>query len=838
MLYGGCLEDALVAYQPVVEALRHYARSVPTAALAGRLGAGAAELAALIPELAPPEPGGHAAQDPEAARFLLFEAVGALLTEAARQAPVLLVLDDLHWADPSTLQLLRHLARAQHDAPLLIVGTYRDTDVGTGDRLPAVLAELRRHGAAEWIRLDGLDRDETGTLIAAHAGDAAPSALVRAVHAETEGNPFFVGEMVRHLIETGAARGSWAAGGIPREAGVPEGVKEVLGRRLARLPDASRGLLAQAAVLGREFAFDLLVSMSGDDEEAAIDALEGALGAQLVLETAAGGYAFTHALVRETLYEGLSGPRRQRLHARAARAIEAAAAPDPEARTAALAVHLRLAGAAGDPAKGVEYSLRAGEHARRHFAWDEAAVHWDGALALMEQAGADPAGRARLCVALAEVAAVAGDLGGQVAKLGRALELYEGLGDEERAAQAHSRLGQAHSLIDSVDAEHLDITRAFAHFDAARAVLGRGAPRRARGHLEAGVATALTYALRIAPGLEAAQRGMEIAERLGDESLWAASAEAYGWHRIVGGEMREGFEAQERAFERADRGQRPLLAWMALNILGQFTWGLRDPDGGQAMFERQLGLAYAGRTGYAQERADGIGRCHILRGDLAAARRLLPDARTAWISHALAPLVLLWEGRWDEAEALARSGLATSRRTGNRWDEWAAEHLAGHVLRLRGAHGAAAVALERARAIVRDGGARYFETWVLPDLARALAADGRAEEARAHVERCREILAAGEDWRGRLATAAIAEGVVLSAEGRPDEADAAFASALATARRFGLAPDEADALRERGAALARAGDAAGAAELDAAAVELYARHGAGPAWLELAGARP
>lgn len=317
------------------------------------------------------------------------------------------------------------------------------------------------------------------------------------------------------------------------------------------------------------------------------------------------------------------------------------------------------------------------------------------------------------------------------------------------------------------------------------------------------MATALTYGLRIGPGIEAAQRGMEIAERLGDEALWAASAEAYGWHRIVGGEMREGFAAQERAFERADRGQQPLLAWMALNILGQFTWGLRDPDGGQAQFERQQRLAYAGRTGYAQERADGIGRCHIVRGDLAAARRLLPDARTAWISHSLLPLVQLWEGRWDDAEALARRGLATSRRTGNRWDEWAAEHLLGTVLRLRGAHAPAAEALERARAIVRDGGARYFEVWVLPDLARALAALGRTGEARTHVERCREILEGGEDWRGRLATAGIAEGVVLSAEGRPDEADAVLASAAAAARRHGLVPDEADALRERAAASLR-----------------------------------
>ena len=327
---------------------------------------------------------------------------------------------------------------------------------------------------------------------------------------------------------------------------------------------------------------------------------------------------------------------------------------------------------------------------------------------------------------------------------------------------------------------------------------------------------------------------MEIAERLGDEPLWAASAEAYGWHRIVGGEMREGFAMQERAFERADRGQRPLLAFMALEHPRPVHLGLARPGRrpGAVRAPAAARLHGADRLRAGARRRDRALPHHPRRphGGPAAAPRRADGVD----QHALLPLVQLWEGRWDEAEALARRGLATSRRTGNRWDEWAAEHLLGHVLRLRGAHAPAAEALERARAIVRDGGARYFEVWVLPDLARALAAQGRTGEARAHVERCREILESGEDWRGRLATAGIAEAVVLSAEGRPDEADAAFAAAAAAARRHGLVPDEADALHERGAALDRVGDATGAAELRATAEELYARHGAGPPWLDAA----
>ena len=834
VLYAGCLEDTLVSYQPFVEALRHYARSAPLDGLAGRLGPGAGELARLVPELAPHVASDREAAigDPETRRYLLFDAVSSLLAEASRQAPVLLVLDDLHWADRSTLQLLRHVARAPDEAALLIVGTYREMDVDADHALVALLADLRRDGFYERLALAGLDRDGVGALIEASAGEPAPSAVVGQLHASTDGNPFFVQETVRHLIENGAAprSGGWAAGPIG-ELGVPEGVKEVLARRLARLSETCRALLSQASVLGREFPFDLLLAMSGDSEEAAIGALEEALGAHVVVEAQDGAYAFTHALVRETLYEALSAPRRQRTHARAAVAIEAAPAADREARIAALAIHLRLAGTAGDPAKAIEYSLRAGEDAGRHFAWDEAALHWSGALALMERTGAGAAVRAQLCVALGQLAAVMDDLPAQIGHLERALTLYAECGDEERVAQVHSRLGMAHSLIDSIEAEHLDVTEAFRHFDAARAVLAQGPPRRALGHLEVGVATALTYGLRISDGTEAAARGMEIAERLGDEALWASAAEAYGWHAMIGGALAEGFAIEERAFEIADRERRPVLAFMALNIRGQFAWGLRDPDDAQREFERQLSLSYMRDSGYTGDRADGIGRCYISRGDLGGARRHMPEARAAWISHSVRPLVYLWEGRWNDALALARRGLATSRTSANRWDEWSAQHLIGHVLRLRGELEPAVEALEQARRIVQEGGAPYFETWVLPDLARALAELGRVDEARTHVERCGEILDGGEDWRGRHATAGVAEAVLLSLEDRPDEADARFESTLQTARRYRLIPDEADALYQRGRALLRAGDRAGA-EMAEAAAEIYARHGAGRPWLD------
>jgi DNA-binding SARP family transcriptional activator/tetratricopeptide (TPR) repeat protein len=835
VLRAGCQEEALLPYQPFVEALRHYAQSRAPEGPQLSLGPGGEELARLIPELAdaksPTE--GAPTGDPETRRYLLFEAVSELLAGAAARTPLLLVLDDLHWADAGTLHLLRHVMRAPHEAPLLIVGTYRPAEVGSPHPFAELMADLRRDRLFERVTLAGLDEGHVAELIASHAGHGATAGVVSAVHEQTDGNPFFVEEVMRHLIETGFVseyEGRWSADLTADEIGVPEGVKDVLETRLARLSEGCRTVLAQAAVLGREFSFEVLAAATGSGDDDVIAALEEAEAAQLIVEQEGGTtHAFTHALVRETIYGELSAPRGQRLHVRAAQAIEDV---DGNTAVAALASHHRLAGSSGDAAKAIEYSLRAGNEARELSAWEEAAAHWDGALAVMDRVGGLEAERGRLLVALGELMVVVGDLGRQIAYLETALALYEGLGEEERAAQVHSRLGMAYSLIDSIHAEHLDVERAFRHFDAARPVLERGPLRKALGHLETGVSTALTYALRIPDGIEAAARGMEIGERLGDEALWTGAAQAYGWHMIVAGHLREGFAITEQAFEVADREQRPFLAFMGSNIRAQWTWGLGAPDEAQAFFERPLRLPYVGKTAYRQEIADGVGRCHVARGELEEARELLADAKAAWFTHSLRPLFDLWDGRWDEVGTLSADVLATSRRTGNRWDEAGAHHFAGRVHYLRGDLGPAVESLEDGLAVVVDGGAAFFEVWGRPDLARALAEGGNPAAARVHVERCIELVGGGEDWRARAGNVALAEAVLLALEDRVDEANAAFSRAQAAFRRYRLPLDGAEVLHAWGRALGRAGDRQAAAEKLDEALDSLRRHGAGSPWLE------
>ena len=379
--------------------------------------------------------------------------------------------------------------------------------------------------------------------------------------------------------------------------------------------------------------------------------------------------------------------------------------------------------------------------------------------------------------------------------------------------------------MDSIYAEHLDINAAFRHFDAARGTLEAEPPGRALGHLEVGVATAFTYGLRIGPGLEAARRAMDMAEAVGDELLWSGAAEAYGWHALVAGRLGEGFAVLERAFAIADRHRRPFLAFMAANIRGQFTWGIGAPDEAQGHFERPLALPYMGNVAYRRQIADGIGRCHATRGELDAARRHLPDAKPTWITHSLQPVLDLWDGDLDAVDALAARTLETSRRTGNRWDEWAAQQLAARVRRLRGELGPAVELLEAALAIVVDGGAPYFELWVRPDLARALAALGRVDEAREQPTAAARSPSAGEDWRGRAGTVAFAEAVTLAHADRADDAERAFAEARAVLAAHKLRGEEAELLHEWGRLLEAPG------RLEEAA-ELFRRHGAGRFWLD------
>lgn len=383
VLYGRCDAEALVPYQPLVEALERplAAGAIGLAALAP---GHAAELHRLFPWLAgPPEAHAPGAEDPELARYRLFEALRAAVATLAARGPVLLLLDDLHWATAPTAALLLHLVRSL-EGPVLVVGTYRDAPADLAGRpFEPGLVELLRRPETTVRTLAPLDEAAVAALVA-QTGAADPSALARRLHRQTAGNPLFVAELLRDLTERRALD-------LPQDAPIPPAVRGVIEQRLERLGEPALAVLRTAAVAGERFAVADVEEASDLGSDAVLDALESALAARVLREHGAAGgeYAFAHGLVADTLRSGMSATRIVRLHARLADVVAArGGAPTAVAR------HLLAAGSA---APAAELAL----WAERAVAEQLAALAYEEAAALAEQAvdaalAVEPAARARL----------------------------------------------------------------------------------------------------------------------------------------------------------------------------------------------------------------------------------------------------------------------------------------------------------------------------------------------------------------------------------------------------------------------------------------------------------
>jgi hypothetical protein len=420
VLAGRSDELVGVPYQPFMEALRWL---IAQPGGVRHLGPRAGELVRLVPELAHvvPDLPRPIVSSPEAERMALFEAVREWLGALRSNQPVLLVLDDLHWADMGSLLLLRHVVANDPVPGLLVVGTYRDTDLDRTRPLSNVLAEFHRRGDVERIVLGGLDTAEVTELLEKAAGhdlDEGARNLAVTLEADTGGNPFFVSEILRHLAESGAITqeaGRWVPAQDGRDPYLPEGIRQVIGRRVSVLPDETQRLLSSASVLGTQFDLDLLAAVSDVDADHVLDAIEPALSAHLVLEVGIGSYQFAHALVRSTLHGELSTTRRARLHLAVAQALETAHADDLDPVTADLAYHWGEVGAANLNDAAFAYAKRAAELAAARAAPDEA-VRWYR-IARERLDASDRLVDAELLCRLGQVEALVGELDWQTTLL-------------------------------------------------------------------------------------------------------------------------------------------------------------------------------------------------------------------------------------------------------------------------------------------------------------------------------------------------------------------------------------------------------------------------------------
>ena len=407
VLWGRCYESQGVPpYWPWVQAIRSYVREHAPQELHSEMGSGAANIAEVVsdvkerlPDLKPPPP----IESAEASRFRLFDSISSFLKTASRKQPLLLILDDLHWADKPSLLLLEFVARELAGARLLLIGTYRDVELNRQHPLAETLGELTRERLFQRVLLRGLSQEDVARFMEVTTGAKPPSGLVRAVFAQTEGNPLFVTEVVRLLAQEGELTPERISKHDSGSVRIPEGVREVIGRRLNRLTQRCNEVLTVAAVIGREFALNQLLRLmnpstsSGQampelpaeqriSEDRLLETVEEGLAAKVIEELphAAGQYRFTHALIQETLIGELSLTRRVRLHARIAEALEALYGAYAEAHASELAHHFAEAESVLGKEKLVKYSLLAGEKALALYAWEESLAHFQRGLAAKE----------------------------------------------------------------------------------------------------------------------------------------------------------------------------------------------------------------------------------------------------------------------------------------------------------------------------------------------------------------------------------------------------------------------------------------------------------------------
>jgi len=509
--------EGMPPYLPFVEALNQYIRGRAPEELPEDLGEVAPYVAKLIPELRQclPDIREPPALDPETERYRLFESVTDFLANVAARTPLLLFFDDLHWADDATLLLLQHLARRLAAASLLVVGAYRHTEVDERHPLTAVLAELSRQRLASSIILRPFERKEAAALMEAMLGRTPAARVVDVLYAAAAGNPFFTEELVRNIQEHGhdladpqAAVDDWA---------IPDSVRHVIGRRLARLGDEANRVLTYSSVLGRDLTLPRVAAVAGRDQDSALDLLDEALAAHLLREQDE-GYAFAHPLIQETLYQGLSGPRRRRLHRRVGEALEALYGADLQAQNLSeLAHHFYQAAPGGGPStkqvvdKAIDYALKAAEGALSQVAYEEAVRLYRVALHALDHKGKlDEPQRCELLIALGDAEQKAGEPEGSERTLLEAADIARRMEAPEQFARA------ALGIAGYIGRGALDPVRIAVLEEALTRLGEEDSPLRVRVLARLSEAHPYPFSDELEKGLALGREALDVARRLGD----------------------------------------------------------------------------------------------------------------------------------------------------------------------------------------------------------------------------------------------------------------------------------------------------------------------------------
>lgn len=442
-LTGHAYEDRSVPFITSSEILEEIIQVLPVDTLGSALGNAAPEMAKLLPELRRVFPGIPESTElpPEQQQRFLFNAVLEFLTRLGRCCPVVMLFDDLHWADESSISLFEHLAPHVRQLPILMVGTYRDVESDLGEPFKRMLASMSRETFVTRIALRRFNRDDVLSMMTVLSGQTPPPSIVDAIFEETDGNAFFVQSVYEHLTDEGRlfdADGNWLTGIDSTALDVPDSVRLVTGRRIARLRQETQDMLKAAAVIGLRFRVPVLEAAVGDD---VLDSIEEAEAAHLVKRSSGKRelrYEFVHALARYTVLDAISALRRQKLHLLVVDAIERVRAKDLDAHAADLAFHLVEAGSYADLDKTLHWLQIAGRNAEGTAAMDEAVAFYDTALSMASDQHSVL--RGDLLQSRASARLGLGDGAGAATDLQEAVAAYEAAGENGQAVTVTAHL--------------------------------------------------------------------------------------------------------------------------------------------------------------------------------------------------------------------------------------------------------------------------------------------------------------------------------------------------------------------------------------------------------------
>jgi DNA-binding SARP family transcriptional activator/tetratricopeptide (TPR) repeat protein len=631
VLFGHCEDDLAAPYQLFTEGLSHFVAHASHDQLVDHVEPWGSELVRLVPMLSSRLPGlgPSRATDADTERYQVHAAVVGFMARVSQHQPVVLVVDDLQWADQASLQLLRHLVAADQPMQVLVLGTYRDTELSHTHPLLATLAALHRGGDVGHVELAGLDATAVASLMEAAAGHSLDDSATRfagALHRETDGNPFFVSEVLRHLAETGAiyqdANGRWVATATFEAFALPVSVRTVIGARVGRLGHEAERVLSLAAVIGRDFDLDVLARAAMTSEDDLLDILDAATAASLVRELTdtPGHYTFCHALIQHTLYDDFGRTRRARAHRQVAEALEDLCGDDPGPRVGELARHWHAAQPA-DPAKALDYSRQAGDFALAALAPGDALHHYARALDLYARADdPDPALGIDLSIGLGTAQRQTGDPASRDTLLDAARRAGA-LEDTKRlvaAALANNRGTFANSA--GIDTDRVEILE--------RALDRVPATDPARALLLATLCSELTNFNDLEHRQALADEAIAIARSTGDDATIVRVLNHIGWPLSLPHLLEQHLSWSAEALQRAERlGDPVLLFWAAQSRAGVL---LRAGDIDEMNRCWEIAWSLAERLDQPDlnwQRALARSMCAQLAGDI--------DTAEAWATEAL-----------------------------------------------------------------------------------------------------------------------------------------------------------------------------------------------------------